>query len=88
MSDYHSTRDIARLALQVRKASEPILTYRYFHHTLHYYTGYQVTDRVETPEGLVKYGNCLIVTNDRGLAGLSGVDYSLLGKEGDLSLCV
>lgn len=86
MSDYHSTRDIARLALQVRKASEPILTYRYFHHTLHYYTGYQVTDRVETPEGLVKYGNCLIVTNDRGLAGLSGVDYSLLGKEGDLSL--
>jgi 4-amino-4-deoxy-L-arabinose transferase-like glycosyltransferase len=43
LGDYHSTRTIAEQALALRRGEEPILTYRFFHHSLHYYTGYRVS---------------------------------------------
>ena len=44
---YLSTRDIAYRALELKKAEEPIVTYRFFQHSLHYYTGYGIADEFD-----------------------------------------
>ena len=55
LADYHSTRSIARRALSVRQNEEPIVTYRFFHHTLGYYTGYQVSLRLPDAQSLKEF---------------------------------
>jgi 4-amino-4-deoxy-L-arabinose transferase-like glycosyltransferase len=52
LGDYHSTRTIALEALALRRGEEPILTYRFFHHSLHYYTGYRVSAEPKDLEAL------------------------------------
>ncbi len=63
---YHSTREIAEKALEVQMPGEPIATYQFFHHTLHYYTNYQVGEKLDTPDSLVNFvrshGTALVVT--------------------------
>lgn len=83
---YHSTRDIAQLALQNRRGGEPIVTYRFFHHSLYYYTGYQVAGRIETPDALAGYGSCLVVTDVKRIGDLAGMKYAVLAKQGNFRL--
>jgi 4-amino-4-deoxy-L-arabinose transferase-like glycosyltransferase len=74
---YHSTRDIAHQALQLRTPGEPIATYQFFHHTLHYYTSYQITAKLDNPDALLKYAHsrstALIVTKSSSLKNLSAI---------------
>jgi 4-amino-4-deoxy-L-arabinose transferase-like glycosyltransferase len=74
---YHSTRDIAHQALQLRTPGEPIASYRFFHHTLHYYTNYQITDLKDDPIALLKFAHAhptaLIVTKSSSLKALSAI---------------
>jgi 4-amino-4-deoxy-L-arabinose transferase-like glycosyltransferase len=90
---YHSTRDIAQEALPLRANDEPIITYRFFHHSLNYYTGYQVAGDMKDLEALYEFlkvhRSSLVVTNSEGLADLSGCDdlsITLLGEQGDFRL--
>ena len=90
---YHSTREIARRALQVREAGEPVVTYRFFHHSLHYYTGYQVAGKLDDAASLVRFAgthaSSLVVTNAQGAAEISGMNEiaaSLLGTQGNFRL--
>ncbi len=90
---YHSTRDIAQLALQSRRAGEPIVTYRFFHHSLFYYTGYQISDEFNDQESLQKFARThagiLIVTKANGLreiSGSSGFSITPLGEQGNFRL--
>ncbi len=74
---YHSTRDIAHQALQLRTPGEPIVTYQFFHHTLHYYTNYQIADKLDNPDALLKFARtqstALIVTKSSSLKNLSAI---------------
>jgi 4-amino-4-deoxy-L-arabinose transferase-like glycosyltransferase len=66
-----SARDIALAALSSRSAGEEIATYRYFHHTLDYYTGYQVAADMESPAALEQFAGqrhrFLVVTEEKWL---------------------
>jgi 4-amino-4-deoxy-L-arabinose transferase-like glycosyltransferase len=90
---YHSARDIAHRALELRQAGEPIVTYRFFHHTLHYYTGYQITDELDDPESLRRFAlahhDALVVTNIKGfeeISAIGGLSATLVGEQGDFRL--
>jgi len=69
-----SARDIAFAALSSRSAGEEIATYKYFHHTLDYYTGYQVASDMENPAALEQFAEqrhqFLVVTQEKWLAEL------------------
>lgn len=47
VEDYHSARDLCRLSLPWVSEQNPLILYRYFHHTALYYTHYR-----STPEAL------------------------------------
>jgi 4-amino-4-deoxy-L-arabinose transferase-like glycosyltransferase len=90
---YHSTREIAHEALSLRQAGEPIITFRFFHHSLDYYTGYGISNELEEPGSLQQFAEAhshfLAVTNVDGLRALSGIDglsITVLGKQGDFRL--
>jgi 4-amino-4-deoxy-L-arabinose transferase-like glycosyltransferase len=72
---YHSTQDIAQLALMHRQAGESIATFRFFHHSLYYYTGYQIANEFSKPEELHRFlqthRNLLVVTDTEGYKALS-----------------
>jgi len=55
LGDHYSTRDVANTALRVREPGESIATYRFFNHTLHYYTGYQVTEEFQDSASLKRF---------------------------------
>jgi hypothetical protein len=93
LGDYHSARDIARQALEARRAGEPIVTYAYFHHSLHYYTGYQVSGKLDNPGEARDFGrkhsSFLVVTEERRMPeilALEGFSASILGKQGNIRL--
>jgi 4-amino-4-deoxy-L-arabinose transferase-like glycosyltransferase len=93
LAAYHSTRDIAHQALMLRKTGEPIVTYRFFHHSLYYYTGYQIAHEFDDSKSLAQFvqthPGTLVVTNVDGLKGISNdgqVSITLLGKQGDFRL--
>jgi 4-amino-4-deoxy-L-arabinose transferase-like glycosyltransferase len=90
---YYSTREIAHRALEVRKPGEPILTYRFFQHSLHYYTGYELETQLDDKESLVqfarKHAYFLVVTKAEGMKEISGMRElaaSLIGEQGNLRL--
>jgi 4-amino-4-deoxy-L-arabinose transferase-like glycosyltransferase len=66
-----SARDIALAALSARSTGEEIASYRYFHHTLDYYTGYQVASDLESSAALEQFAQkrqqFLIVTQEKWL---------------------
>jgi 4-amino-4-deoxy-L-arabinose transferase-like glycosyltransferase len=93
LAAYHSTREIAHQALKLRMASESIITYRFFHHSLHYYTGYQIADELGDRESLDKFSqthpSALVVTKSDGLKEISGnknLSIALLGEQGNFRL--
>ena len=55
LGTHHSTREIARTALERRAADGPVVTFRFFHHTLHYYTGYTVAGEFADLEPLREF---------------------------------
>jgi 4-amino-4-deoxy-L-arabinose transferase-like glycosyltransferase len=93
LGDYHSTRDIASQALKLQKPGESIATYRFFHHSLHYYTGYRIADDLgdfgAMHQFVQTHPRTLIVTKADGLrdlAGCKGFSIELLGKQGNFRL--
>jgi 4-amino-4-deoxy-L-arabinose transferase-like glycosyltransferase len=90
---YHSTRDIARQALAVREGREPIVTYLFFHHTLNYYTDYQITGDLKEPAAVFRFAQSnssfLLVTESHRVGdihSLEGLTVSAKGTQGKLSL--
>jgi 4-amino-4-deoxy-L-arabinose transferase-like glycosyltransferase len=90
LGQYHSTRDIARQALMQRRTGESIATFRFFHHSLYYYTGYRIANEFNRPEELRRYlqtrRSFLVVTKMEGYKklleseGLSVAQLSTQGK--------
>jgi 4-amino-4-deoxy-L-arabinose transferase-like glycosyltransferase len=79
---YHSTREIAHQALQLRISGEPIATYQFFHHTLYYYTDYQIAEKLDTLDSLTSFmqshPTALIVSKSTNLKSLTpGKDISI-----------
>jgi len=90
---YHSTREIAHQALKLRRTGEPIATYRFFHHSLYYYTGYQIANKLDDSEALRQFAqshpSSLIVTKSDGLKEISDskdLSIVLLGEQGNFRL--
>jgi len=90
---YHSTRDIARQALAVREGREPIVTYLFFHHTLNYYTDYQITGDLKEPQAVSRFAQSnpsfLLVTETHRVGDinhLEGLTVSSIGSQGKLRL--
>jgi 4-amino-4-deoxy-L-arabinose transferase-like glycosyltransferase len=90
---YYSTRDIAHRALELRQSGEPIVTYRFFHHSLHYYTDYQVAGKLDDAASLIKfahdYPGSLVVTNAAGMKeilSLREISAASLAEQGDFRL--
>lgn len=44
VDDFHSSRDLSRISLRWISSQQPLILYRYFHHTAHYYTDYRATE--------------------------------------------
>ena len=93
LGEYHSTRNIAHRALELRQAGEPIVTYRFFHHTLHYYTNYQIAGKLDAPHSLVQFARehsgCLVVTNTDGMKeilSLKDISAAPMAEQGDFCL--
>jgi 4-amino-4-deoxy-L-arabinose transferase-like glycosyltransferase len=90
---YYSTRDIAHRALELRQSDEPIITYRFFHHSLHYYTDYQVAGKLDDAASLIEfardYPGTLVVTNAAGMKeilSLREISAASLAEQGNFRL--
>lgn len=90
---YHSTRDIAHRAMESQKVEEPIITFRFFHHSLHYYTDYGIASELNEPESVRRFtqvhASTLVVTNIEGsqtLYGTEGLKTNLLAEQGNFRL--
>ena len=56
VEDYHSARDLSRIALPRISEKRPLVLYRYFHHTALYYTDYKtLSEPLNRPEELKTY---------------------------------
>ncbi len=93
LGTYHSTKEIALRALELRQAGEPIVTYQFFHHTLYYYTGYRISAEFDDPGSLERFmrehPSSLAVTKAQGFAEISaikGLSATLLGTQGNFRL--
>jgi 4-amino-4-deoxy-L-arabinose transferase-like glycosyltransferase len=90
VAPYHSARDIAIEAVRARAADEPIVSYRYFHHTLHYYTGYRIAEDLATPESLQAFAAthfrflAVVPSTRLGELGGQGMEYRVLAVRGPL----
>jgi 4-amino-4-deoxy-L-arabinose transferase-like glycosyltransferase len=93
LAAYESTREISRLALAEDASGEPIITFCYSHHTLHYYTGYRVGANIVDPQVLLDFARSqrrfLVVTEAariQDLQRLPGLSITRLGEQGTLRL--
>jgi 4-amino-4-deoxy-L-arabinose transferase-like glycosyltransferase len=93
LAAYHSTRDIARQALALRQGGEPIVTYRFFHHTLYYYTDYQIAADLKELQAVARFAQTnpsfLLVTEAQRMGeiqNLEGVTPSVKGTQEKLVL--
>jgi 4-amino-4-deoxy-L-arabinose transferase-like glycosyltransferase len=55
LGNHYSTRDLAFAALRLREPGESITTYRFFHHTLYYYTDYQISAEFQDSATLERF---------------------------------
>jgi 4-amino-4-deoxy-L-arabinose transferase-like glycosyltransferase len=90
---YHSTRTLALRALELRQEEEPIATYRFFHHSLHYYTGYRISHEMNTMESLhtflTDHPQALVVTRIEGMREMNdseAMNTVLLQEQGNFRL--
>ncbi|MBI4446564.1 MAG: glycosyltransferase family 39 protein [Acidobacteria bacterium] len=93
LGDYHSARDLCRLASAGISRKEPLILYRYFHHTALYYTGYRTTpEAIPGLEALRAYAvahpqsQYLLLTQAAGWDDLRRLKPTLISKQGNLFL--
>lgn len=93
LAQHHSTRDISRLALAAREAAEPIVTYRFFHHTFFYYTRYEGGRQLMDAPDLVRFAGehrrFLVVTEakrEEEVREAGGLAVAVRGRQGRLLL--
>jgi 4-amino-4-deoxy-L-arabinose transferase-like glycosyltransferase len=93
VDDYHSARDLSQLILPRISEEEPLILYRYFHHTAHYYTHYQVTPEAVADLGALRdyfrehpQNRFHILTQEAGLQDLDRLEASLIQHQGNLYL--
>jgi 4-amino-4-deoxy-L-arabinose transferase-like glycosyltransferase len=74
LAGVYSTKGIAQSALRLRKPGESIVTFLFFHHTLFYYTNYEVTEEMMDGAALHHFlaarGSALVVTEAQRLSDL------------------
>jgi len=93
LDDYHSARDICRVAVPLISQREPLILYRYFHHSAHYYAAYQTTqESVVRLEDLHRYfleqpqSDYYILTQEEGWEELQELNPELIRQNGNLYL--
>ncbi len=93
VDDYHSARDLCQLILPEISTNEPLILYRYFHHTAHYYTNYQTAqESLSELAGLQDYfqnhpqSRYYILTQESGWRQLQQLELSLVRHQGNLYL--
>ena len=78
LADYHSMGGIAGRALELQQAEEPIVTYRFFHHTLNYYSGYRIAGKLDDLNAVQDFSkehpHFLVVTDKRSMPELNSCD--------------
>jgi 4-amino-4-deoxy-L-arabinose transferase-like glycosyltransferase len=93
VDDYYSSRDLSQLILPRISLTEPLILYRYFHHTAHYYTRYQVVQ--ESLSGLRELQDYFrknpqdryyILTQEHGWKDLQFLESKLVRHQGNLYL--
>ena len=74
VDDFHSARDLGKLSRSLISKKEPLILYRYFHHTAQYYTGYRTTQESLPDLGALRtylethpQRNFYLLTQDAGL---------------------
>jgi 4-amino-4-deoxy-L-arabinose transferase-like glycosyltransferase len=90
---YHSSREIARQIAAVREPGEPLVTFRYFQHSLHYYSGYTVTDDLSDIFAMAAFArehSHFLFVSEAGhvweVERIPGFHTTLLGSQGKLRL--
>jgi 4-amino-4-deoxy-L-arabinose transferase-like glycosyltransferase len=93
LGDYMSTRTAARQAITLRENSEPLVFWRFFHHTFQYYTDYQAQTRLEDMDALRRFAETapsfLAVTKEAGMRELENhpeISVKLLLRQGNFFL--
>ena len=93
VDDYYSSRDLSQLILSRISLKEPLILYRYFHHTAHYYTHYQAIQQpLSGLEELQDYfrsnpqNRYYILTQEHGWNELQSLEYNLVRHQGNLYL--
>ena len=93
VDDYHSARDLCQLVLPRISNQEPLILYRYFHHTAQYYTHYRATkESVVDLAALQDYfqdhpqSRYYILTQESGQSDLHLLEGSLMQHQGNLYL--
>ncbi len=94
VDDYHSARDLSRVARSSISPERPLILYRYFHHTALYYTDYSATpEAVPDRDALRSYfvshpqDRYLILTQESGWRDLQdGFRARLIRHQGNLYL--
>jgi hypothetical protein len=93
LGDYLSTRTAARQALTLRESGEPLVFWRFFHHTFQYYTDYQAQTRLDDMEALRRFAETepsfLAVTKEAGMRELENhpeISLKLLSRQGNFLL--
>jgi 4-amino-4-deoxy-L-arabinose transferase-like glycosyltransferase len=93
LGDYMSTRTIARQALALRESGEPLVFWRFFHHTFQYYTDYQAQTRLDDMDALRHFAETapsfLAITKEAGMRELENhpeISVKLLFRQGNFLL--
>ena len=93
VDDYYSSRDLSQLILPRISLNEPLILYRYFHHTALYYTRYQaIQPPLSGLEELQDYfrenpqDRYYILTQQHGWNELQSLEYNLVRHQGNLYL--
>ncbi|MEE2821544.1 MAG: glycosyltransferase family 39 protein [Acidobacteriota bacterium] len=93
VDDYHSAKDLSKLILAKISEREPLILYRYFHHTALYYTNYQITpeafnsvDALNNYFGKHPQNNYYILTQKAGQKDLEHLQAKLVKHQGNLYL--
>jgi len=93
LGDYLSTRTVARQAVTLRESGEPLVFWRFFHHTFQYYTDYQAQTQLEDLDALRSFAETepsfLAVTKEAGMRELENnpeFSVKLLSRQGNFLL--
>ena len=74
LGDYLSTRTVARHATALREIGEPVIFWRFFHHTFQYYMDYQTETRLDSMDDLRSFAemspSLLAITREAGMLAL------------------